>query len=158
MGQNKEYLFTAENEFEYVKNSYLRGEVANTMAYIMQGLCERYMKSIIQMAGMEVVASIDVMRTHSLRKLHMFIRDNISNVGYDWKVVSQADGYYFNAMYPGDDYVIVTREEIVACYEALINIRDAAINYQRLCKENSAEHKTVIEKIMDLEARTMEHK
>lgn len=68
---------------------------------------------------------------------YLFIKDDYENgkVGEIMCYVMQndtalkADGYYFSARYPGDDAILVDRDDVNACWAATNTVRDAVCRY-----------------------------
>lgn len=69
MSEELDYYGFAENDYQYLRNSYKHGDVANAMIYIAQNICERYLKSVIEISGTANLCIQNEMKTHSLKKL-----------------------------------------------------------------------------------------
>lgn len=121
------YLVRAENDYLFLKDNYDRGVVSEPMCYIAQSICERYLKYVIDTFSTGD-ASI-VMKSHTLRNLRDFIKRHFSDFVCDWKKVLLADGYYFSAMYPGDDAIIVDDSDVKNCWCAVMETRKAVLQY-----------------------------
>ena len=69
------YFDFAENDFQYFKDSYDAGIVANMMGAMAQGICEKYMKHLISEYykpddAMQQKDFENILRTHSLNRLN----------------------------------------------------------------------------------------
>lgn len=124
---NITYYTRAENDYQFIKGDYEGGRVGEVMCYVMQSICERYLKYIVDTYCTEDAGS--VMRTHTIRILRDFIRENIPDFACNWNTALKADGYYFSARYPGDDAILVDKDDVDACWEAVNAVRDAVQNY-----------------------------
>mgnify|MGYP000484169275 len=70
-----------------------------------------------------------ILQTYSLRFLRRFIQEQIPEFEGNWKVILQADGYYFSTRYPGDGAFIVGKEDVEECWEAVEETREAVRKY-----------------------------
>lgn len=128
MGASKiTYYSRAENDYQFIKGNYEEGRVSEVMCYVMQSICERYLKHIIDTCCTEDAGS--VMRTHTIRNLRDFIMEFIPDFNCDWSVALKVDGYYFSARYPGDDAILVKADDVQSCWEATNVVRDAVQDY-----------------------------
>lgn len=125
------YLDFAENDYNYFRQSYEHGIVANAMAADAQEICEKYMKHVIDQyymaASMEEQAEYEtVMRPHNLLKLVKFIEGKMGiSLSAEMKNdLRSINGYYFTARYPGDESIEVTRDDLELCMKAVTSCRD----------------------------------
>lgn len=77
----------------------------------------------------------NILQTHSLKALRRFIKENILDFKADWKIILQADGYYFSSRYPGDSAFLVGQEDVDDCWEAVEEARDASLYYIKTREE-----------------------
>ena len=131
-----DYYNFADNDYQYLKDSIQAGFVSNAMCGNAQHICERFLKSIIEPFAINL-NDTDVIKTHNLKKLRRFIDKNISDFKCDWSIVLQADGYYYSARYPGDDSFFVDKDDVLTCWEAVKETKEAVDNYR-------ANHKTKV--------------
>ena len=75
-----------------------------------------------------------ILQTYSLRFLRRFIQEQIPEFEGNWKVILQADGYYFSTRYPGDGAFIVGKEDVEECWEAVEETREAVRKYLEIRK------------------------
>ncbi len=123
------YYTRAESDYQFIKDDYENGKVGEVMCYVMQSICERYLKHIIDSYDKDNAGSI--MRTHTLRNLRDFLIEHIPDFRCNWRVALKADGYYFSARYPGDDAILVNEDDVKDCWEATNEIRRAVQDYIR---------------------------
>lgn len=134
MGGNRGYFEIAESEYKYLEKDYTENRVSNIFAYLAQGVCEKYLKGIIVYTNNEDICNGE-MRTHSLRKLCQFIMKHIPDFIFDYRTILLADGFYFSARYPGDDSVIVEKEEFEQCWEAVTEVRNSVNAFMKNQKQ-----------------------
>lgn len=125
----RSYFDVAENDYLFLKEDYERGRVGNIMCYSAQSICERYLKHIIDKNVTDVDTTV-VLRTHSIKALRNFITSNLQDFKCDWHKVNQCDGYYFSTRYPGEDYFIVTSQDVTECWEAVEETRNSVMTYE----------------------------
>lgn len=96
------YYSFAEDDYLFLKENVEDGRVSNAMTSIAQSVCERYLKHIIDIFCTEIDCTA-VLKTHSLKRIIRFLKDNIEDFRIDVTKVVLADGYYFSTGYPGDE-------------------------------------------------------
>lgn len=83
MGTSKiTYYSRAENDYQFIKGNYEDGRVSEVVCYVMQSICERYLKHIIDTCYTGDVGN--VMRTHTIRVLRDFIMECVPDFNCDW--------------------------------------------------------------------------
>lgn len=117
------YYDLAENDYQFLLFDYENGRVGNILCSSAQNICERYLKYLIDTECKDIDASV-VLHSHSLKVLRKFIKEHISDFECDWRIVMQADGYYFTTEYPGYDAFLVTKDDIDECWEAVRYTRE----------------------------------
>ena len=134
IGRKYTYFDYAEQDYLFLIDDYERGKVGNLMATSAQNTCERYFKHIIEIAvepqnKEESVYKAEILRTHSLTKLMAFIEaQNIYTfTTADRRLIKSTDGYCFSTRYPGDDSIMVTKEDVDDCMDALERCRSITI-------------------------------
>lgn len=131
----KTYFDFADNDYQYFINSYNSGFVANMMGAMAQGICEKYMKYLIERfyAPCDEFAENDkedILKTHNLNRLMKFLK---SNVGVEFsdetrREMNAINGYYFTARYPGDNSLELDKEDIESCFLAVNNCRTETLD------------------------------
>lgn len=128
MERKRGYLRTAENDYLYLVDDYERNHFGNPFCFHSQNICERYLKHVVDVYCSDDDKT-DVLKTHSLRKLVRYIQKNLPELQCDWNSVLKADWFCFNTGYPGEDYIEVTEEDCVDCWEAVLVVRSAVNSY-----------------------------
>ena len=137
MGQRlKTYFDFAEDDFEYFQFSYNAGIVANAMGAMAQGICEKYLKHIIENyvkpdSYEENNERDNILRTHSLMRLARYLNENLPNFRVDRAKLRMIDGFYFTTRYPGEERIDVTKEDIEDCKIAIEECREQVCSYIR---------------------------
>lgn len=134
MGQLKTYFDFAEDDFKYFMASCDAGFVANAMGALAQGICEKYLKHIIENYvkpdSYEANNERDsILRTHSLMKLQRYLGVNLPDFTIDRTKLRMVDGFYFTTRYPGEESIEITREDIEDCKLAIEECREKALRY-----------------------------
>lgn len=132
------YKDFAENDYKYFMACVKNGMVANMMGAIAQGICEKYIKHIIQEyynpKTSDEQKNMDfVMKTHSLNRLIKFIKNEM---GIQFSVQTRnsmkiIDGFYFSARYPGEDSVELDADDIEECSEAVNACRSEVLYIEK---------------------------
>lgn len=120
------YYDVAENDRKYLEQDLEAGRVGNILCANVQNCCEKYLKHMIsEFYDPDDPAlqneKTQVLRTHSIRRLLKFIRSSMSiDIGKDEvDSILKADGYYFSARHPGDEYFETDEDDSERCREAL---------------------------------------
>ncbi len=129
------YRDFAENDFFFFTDAYSSGRMGNIMGAMAQGICEKYMKDIIDtyyepQSARESHSKEKILKTHNLEKLIKFLDSEMDlKFERDTKNAMRIiDGYYFSTRYPGDDSIELTADDIKDCLYAVTKCRDATAN------------------------------
>jgi hypothetical protein len=119
------YYDFADEAYDELKFLVDNNRSGNSLCILANSICERYLKHIIDVffdAGDEnaYVRKQQILKTHSLRGLCTFIKQNGLIASIDSSKVCQADGYHRSARYPGDDSMFVTKEDVESAWEAVM--------------------------------------
>ena len=128
------YFDFAENDYLYFVTSCERGDVANIMGAIAQGICEKYMKHLIDQFDHPTDAEVveireKILHDHNLTRILRYIKENM-DVKFDYDAVQKMkviNGYYLSARYPGDFSPELTAKDIEDCLSAVQSCREATI-------------------------------
>ena len=124
------YLDFAENDYKYFMHSYESGYVANNMAANAQNTAEKYLKHLIDQYDHDeqrLDLRTRTLRTHNLSQLMNYLSNEMGmeiplRVKRD---INALNNYYFNARYPGDNFVIVTVDELREALEIMLDVVEA---------------------------------
>lgn len=133
----KTYFDFAENEYHYFAASCKRNDVANIMGAIAQGICEKYMKHLIDQfyhpTDAEALKSREiVLHDHNLTRILRYIKENMG-VKFDYDAVQKMraiNGYYLSARYPGDFTPDLTSKDIQDCLDAVESCRSETLKWE----------------------------
>ena len=109
---NNDYISIALNDYEYLKVG-RQANLYNNDASGAQQVVEKIIKGII-LKTQEVTP--DVLRTHNLRNLYKRIKHEFPISKESEAFLSTLTDFYFNARYPGDDFIIVDKEDADTSY------------------------------------------
>ena len=93
-----------------------------------QSIVERFLKYIIDPKAMEL-GNTKVMKAYDLIILKTFIQEYLPDFTVDWGIVIQCNGFYFNVMYPGDNSFFVNERNILDCWNAVNETKNAVDRY-----------------------------
>lgn len=105
--KNNNYLSIARNEYEYIVNDKSQG-FNNIKVVHCQQVCEKLLKHIIS----QVCLNVDIPRTRNLKRLYDNISTEIMLSQESEDYLSTLSDFYFDARYPGDDYVDVSDSDL----------------------------------------------
>lgn len=126
----KTYFDCAENDYQYFVSSCERKDVANIMGAIAQGICEKYMKSLIEQFDHPEREDVskeqeEALSTHNLMKLSRYIKETLGvSFSYDTREKMKAiNGYYLSMRYPGYFLPDLTSQDIERCLDVVQSCR-----------------------------------
>lgn len=95
----------------------------NNVASLSAQACEKFFKAIIELAFAEDKSCIDLMKSYNLRTLYNRIVTKytleISSRDCKW-----LGDFYFDAGYPGDNFVVVSEEDAIECIDLAKQIKE----------------------------------
>lgn len=138
------YYDFAENDYQYLIKSYEAGMVANAMGALAQGICEKYLKHIINEYVVpesldENKEKADMLRTHNLNKLHKYISRNLPDAQIDKRPLNVVNGLYFTTRYPGEESIMVDKEDLCEYIDAVKECKADIDRYMSLCMKQEEE-------------------
>ena len=133
------YFDFAENDRLFFRQAYDNGIRGGYLAALGQNICERYLKYIVDEyvtpeTEDERYAKASILRTHSLRRLAGYLRDDIGiQLQEDTEsALYKIDGFYFSTRYPGEDSFIPSERDVDMANYAVEQTRDDVI---QICAE-----------------------
>lgn len=150
------YFGMAENDRLFAKGGMRTCEelgVYNSVASISSQSAEKYLKAIVERAFTEDTTELNaLLHTHNLRALY---RKVVSR--YELQVTSKdcvwIGGFYYDTRYPGDNFIVVTKEE---CEEALTLLDKLKEDTERILTQIQKEKEEEKEKLREVKAFTSE--
>lgn len=122
---NNDYYDIAINDAEYLMIT-LGSKHYNNIAVNCQQIVEKLLKSV----AVNAVTDSKLMNSHNLRALYRALLDAGINLGLSMAELIVLKDYYFEARYPGDTFIDVTRDECVQCIDT-VNATLRAVNVYR---------------------------
>ena len=121
MKQNNDYYVIACNDLYYLQAT-LHLPYYNQIAIGAQQVAEKMIKSV---AERTCVGIEKLMGSHNLRALYTEIRKNEDDFVLDKDKLSTLKDFYFDARYPGDNYVDVDEEDCEHCLTTMYDVVEA---------------------------------
>lgn len=111
------YFGMGKNDYLYAKAGMSVGESIgnfNGVAALCSQSCEKYLKAVIELCFTEHSDFLSLLHSHNLRTLFNVViqKYNLSVTSKDCKWVGD---FYFDARYPGDNFVTVNQEDAKEC-------------------------------------------
>lgn len=119
------YKSLAENEYSYMKASI---EIArqlknyNVLATQCAQICEKYLKAVVTDHLIMNSTHKTLLQTHNLRSLLATIKETY-NLEITSREIKYVGDFYFDARYPGDNFITVDEESIEECIEITEKVR-----------------------------------
>ena len=133
----KTYYDFATNDYECLMDAYRAGFVSNAMGAMAQGICEKYLKHVINEyvlpeTAEDAIKKTEALRTHNLDRLSKFLAVYLPELKIDRKSLKTVNGLYFTTRYPGDESIVVEKEDLDEYVEAVEKCRkeiDSFVSY-----------------------------
>ncbi|KSV58738.1 HEPN domain-containing protein [Acetivibrio ethanolgignens] len=115
------YVGMADNDYAYAKCGIEVGDRLgnyNGTASIAAQAAEKYLKAVIEMCFTDDADAMDLLHSHNLRSLYnkIILKFELHVSSKDCKWLGD---FYFDARYPGDNFVTVNKEDAEECLRLL---------------------------------------
>lgn len=115
-----DYYEIAYNNLLYLQAT-LHLPFYNDIVVLAQQIAEKMLKSVVERVNIE---NLQMMRSHNLRALYDSVRMQYPEPVIDRGALSMLKDYYFDAKYPGENFVTVTKEECAECLNVMYDVID----------------------------------
>ena len=115
-----DYYDIAYNNLLYLQAT-LNLPYYNDIVVAAQQIAEKMLKSVAERIAMDSVA---VMHSHNLRALYDLAHREYPELNVNRGALSMLKDYYFDAKYPGENFVTVTKEECAECIKIMYDVID----------------------------------
>lgn len=111
--QKNSYLGRGINDYLYAKHSMLEEtkEEYNWPVVIFAQAAEKILKAVVEKELVEDSCCIQLMRTHNLRTIVNKLLEKFPQMNLSSKDIKWLGDFYFDARYPGDDFIEVNLED-----------------------------------------------
>ena len=123
---NNNYYDIAMNDLGYLHIG-INSEYYNPMVIMCQQISEKLLKSVVELC----CTDDKLMKSHNLRQLNSALLAVGIDLGLDAPDLSYLKDFYFDARYPGDNFVEVTKQEFNKVLEIMYTIIKAVNNFRR---------------------------
>lgn len=126
------YFDIALNDLSYYNTGSTDPRYNNKRAIECQQITEKMLKSIAE----HIVSSESELKTHNLRNLYKKIKGQISLEEISELYLATLTDYYFCARYPGDDFEIVSDDDMKRCDAVMHEVCNQVIAWHNKNKSN----------------------
>lgn len=126
--QLNSYLGRGINDYLYAKNTMIDKTMSeyNWTAVIFSQAAEKILKAIIETKFADDSSCIQLMRTHNLRTIVAKILERFPESKFSSKDCKWLGDFYFDARYPGDDFIVVSGEDAIESMNIVESILEEA--------------------------------
>lgn len=122
------YYGVAINDYNYfVRQLSLNSH--NHTAIQAQQVVEKLLKHLVSIFCVEHTEANNVINKHSLKKINSILKECDVDLDIDLKDLTFLQDYYFDARYPGYDFVVVSEEEAKLCIDIVEIIKSKVQNF-----------------------------
>lgn len=143
------YYGMAENDYLFAVGSMKTGEFTgnfNVTASLFAQSGEKFLKAVIEKGFPGDQDAVRLLRSHNLRALHNKILTkyemNADSVECKW-----LGDFYYDARYPGDDFVLVTEEDALRCKRIVESIRSSVDPILEECERERSRIRQTLENL-----------
>lgn len=138
-----DYYDIAYNDLLYLEDDYYKTNY-NPMVVQVQQIAEMMLKSVLVLVNTNEALFF----SNNLRQIYDAIHELQSDFVLDRRELAYLKDFYFKANYPGDNFVVVSREECAKClhimYSVIIAVtefrRKAGLDYYNVTEKYLEEH------------------
>lgn len=120
------YYEIAINDLQFVEESFSLGYYNPITAQLMQ-VSEKLLKSVLERVDSNVEM---LLKSHSLKSIYYRIHKIEESFILSDKDLSYLTDFYFDARYPGDSYLDVTREQCLECAKITYDVLDCVNRFR----------------------------
>ena len=136
----KTYYDFADDNYDFLMAAYKNGLVGNAMGAMAQETCEKYLKHLIDEYvilgdSADNAKKTEILRTHNLTKLSKYISSHLPEVNLDRPSLNLVNGLYFTTRYPGDESIMVEKDDLDEYIDAVKKCKNAVDEFIRSKKE-----------------------
>ena len=138
------YYGMAENDFQYAKASLEICKNLGNYNAIATGCAqagEKYLKALAERCLVGNRDAIYVLKTHNLRMLVNEIKRVLPHVDLNNKDAKWLGDYYYEARYPGENFVEVGEEDAIECLQIVEKIREVVTIELTVIQKKKEAHK-----------------
>lgn len=143
------YLGRGYSDYLYAKAGMSVGEEYgdyNGVASMCAQAAEKYLKAVIEMCVLREDA-ISLLKSYNLRSILNVIKEEYPDVEIAARDVKWLGDFYFDAGYPGDNFVEVSQQDALECLEMVEKIEQEVKKILEREEESRRERKKKIKKL-----------
>lgn len=121
------YFGMAENDYRYAKAGFEICRELGNYNSVASGCAqagEKYLKALAEVCLVDAPDGIITMKSHNLRAIVNKIKEYRPQADLNSKDCKWLGDFYFEARYPGDNFVVVNKEDALECLRITESIRD----------------------------------
>ena len=144
------YYGMAYNDYCYAKAGMQVGEQLgnyNGVAALCAQSAEKYLKAVLEITFSE--DALGLMHSHNLRAITNKLKEAYPELELSTKDMKWLGDFYFDARYPGDNFVEVNKEDALECIRITEDLQQKARN---LLEQNQIERENKKAQIQKLES------
>ncbi|MEY8335810.1 HEPN domain-containing protein [Lachnospiraceae bacterium 47-T17] len=118
MENRNSYYSIACSDFNYLKDVMSTG-YCNQLAEQAQRVAEKMLKSVAEVTCVDIEK---LLKSHNIRGIYDMIHRVEPDFVLDRNGLSTLKDYYYDTQYPGENFIIVTEEELLEAYEIMLSV------------------------------------
>lgn len=140
---SKTYYDIALDEYKYLNYKLdIDSGINNPSAALCQQVAEKMLKHVLT----EVEPSAQELKIHNLKKINIALKRNSIDLYLNSSDLAYLTDFYFEARYPGDDYIDVTNEDLRECIKIMEDIKAKVESYLRDRKDTKLDNNVILDR------------
>jgi HEPN domain-containing protein len=135
MTLGEKYYHIAMDDIQFLQAVQVEGYY-NQPTSLCQQITEKLLKSIVADYYTETDLE-DVLRSHSLKRIAIAAGKTVEESNFDKKNLAYLSDFYFDARYPGPDYIKVDKETYEECLEIMYACKNEVDQILQNLKKNN---------------------
>lgn len=135
MTLGERYHNIAMDDIAYLEAAIVDGYY-NQPTALCQQITEKLLKSIVADYYTEEDLE-DLLKSHSLKRIAFAISKINATADFDKKSLAYLSDFYFDARYPGPDYIKVDKETFEECFNIMLTCKAEVVRILKKLKETS---------------------
>ncbi len=122
------YYLLARNDYLFLQSA-KNSKLYNNIAVQAQQIVEKYLKHLVYTFCIDHHESLRALRSHSLVKLNSILLESGIDLELSKGDLAILKDYYYDAKYPGDNFIVVSKEDAEHALKVVEDVKKKVENY-----------------------------
>lgn len=122
------YYQLAKNDYLFLQSA-KDSKLYNNIAVQAQQVVEKYLKHLVYTYSIDHKESLRALKSHSLVKLNSVLLESGIDLDLSKGDLAILKDYYYDAKYPGDSFIVVSKEDAAHALYVVEEVKNKVENY-----------------------------